>query len=117
MTIKPTDRPQSLREWLDLFGKKDADEAVGEDDVATRFFANEVETEEITPVAPPAPGYEPKELETQVPSDPREVQFKRAGEETGAPVGDPLTAAPRLEPSGRLPPRGSRRAGIAGSAN
>ncbi len=83
MTIKPTDRPQSIHEWLAMFGKKDVEEAVGEEDVATRFFAHEVASEEITPVAPPAAGYEPKELETQVPSDPRDVQFKRAGEETG----------------------------------
>ena len=84
MTIKPSERPQSIQEWLDLFGKKDVEEAVGEDDVATRFFAHEVASEEITPVASLAPGYKPKELETQVPNDPSEVQFKRAGEETGA---------------------------------
>ncbi len=84
MTIKPSDRPQSLQEWLDLFGKKDADDPVGEDDVATRFFAHEVASEGIAPVPPPAPGYEEKELETGVPTDPRDVQFKRAGEETGA---------------------------------
>jgi serine/threonine protein kinase len=84
MTIKPTERPQSIQEWLDLFGKKDVEEPAGDEDVATRFFAHEVASEEITPVPPPAPGYEPKGLETQVPSDPKEVQFKRAGEETGA---------------------------------
>ena len=84
MTIKPTERPQSLQEWLDMFGKKDVDEPAGDEDVATRFFAHEVASEEITPVPPPAPGYEPKPLETQVPSDPRDAQFKRAGEETGA---------------------------------
>ena len=84
MTIKPSERPQSLQEWLDMFGKKDAEEPAGDEDVATRFFAHEVASEEITPVAPPAPGYEPKGLETQVPTDPKEVQFKRAGEETGA---------------------------------
>ncbi|HEU0309918.1 MAG TPA: serine/threonine-protein kinase, partial [Sphingomicrobium sp.] len=84
MTIKPADRPQSIHEWLDMFGKKDVDEPVGEEDVATRFFAHEVTADAIQPVAPPAPGYEPKELETQVPSDPKEVQFKRAGEDTGA---------------------------------
>ncbi len=83
MTIKPSDRPQSIQEWLALFGKKDADDPVT-DDEATRFFAHEVSSDAITPVAPPAPGYEPKELETQVPDDPKEVQFKRAGEETGA---------------------------------
>ena len=84
MTIKPTERPQSLQEWLEMFGKKDVEEPVGDDDVATRFFAHEVASEEITPVPPPAPGYEPKGIETQVPNDPKEVQFKRAGEETGA---------------------------------
>ncbi len=84
MTIKPTERPQSIQEWLDMFGKKDVEEAVGEEDVATRFFAHEVASEEITPVPPPAPGYEPKALDTNIPSDPRDVQFKRVGEETGA---------------------------------
>ena len=84
MTIKPSERPQSLQEWLDMFGKKDVEEPVGDEDVATRFFAHEVASEAITPVPPPAPGYEPKGLETQVPTDPKEVQFKRAGEETGA---------------------------------
>ena len=83
MTIKPSDRPQSIQEWLALFGKKEGDDPIT-DDEATRFFAHEVSSEAITPVAPPAPGYEPKELETQVPDDPKEVQFKRAGEETGA---------------------------------
>jgi len=83
MTIKPSDRPQSIQEWLALFGKKEGDDPIT-DDEATRFFAHEVSSEAITPVAPPAPGYEPKELETQVPDDPNEVQFKRAGEETGA---------------------------------
>ncbi|HYC96273.1 MAG TPA: serine/threonine-protein kinase [Sphingomicrobium sp.] len=83
MTIKPTERPQTIQEWLDMFGKKDVEEVAGEDDVATRFFAHEVASEEITPIPPPAPGYEPKGIETQVPSDPSEVQFKRAGEETG----------------------------------
>jgi serine/threonine protein kinase len=84
MTIKPSERPQSLQEWLDMFGKKDVEEPVGDEDVATRFFAHEVASEEITPVPPPAPGYEPKGIETQVPTDPKAVQFKRAGEETGA---------------------------------
>jgi serine/threonine protein kinase len=83
MTIKPSDRPQSIHEWLALFGKKEGDDPIT-DDEATRFFAHEVASDAITPVAPPAPGYEPKELETQVPDDPKEVQFKRAGEETGA---------------------------------
>ena len=84
MTIKPSERPQTLQEWLDMFGKRDTDEPAGEDDVATRFFAHEVAAKDITPIAPPGPNFEPKELETQVPSDPRDAEFKRAGEETGA---------------------------------
>jgi len=85
MTIRPTERPQSIREWLALFGKKDAEPTVGGDDEPTRFFAHEVTAEAIVPVPPPAPGFDQKEpLETQVPSDPSDAQFKRAGEETGA---------------------------------
>jgi non-specific serine/threonine protein kinase len=105
MTIRPSERPQSIREWLDLFGKKDVDPAVGGDDEPTRFFAHEVATEEIVPVPPPAPGFDQKELpETQVPADRSEVQFKRAGEETGASKkkkkGDkPVEVAEAAEPA------------------
>jgi non-specific serine/threonine protein kinase len=85
MTIRPTERPQSIREWLALFGKKGVSEDIVGDDEPTRFFAHEVTAEEIVPVPPPAPGFDPNEpLETQVPSDPSIVQFKRAGQETGA---------------------------------
>jgi serine/threonine protein kinase len=85
MTIRPTERPQSIREWLALFGKKDVEPEVGGDDEPTRFFAHEVTSEDIVPVPPPAPGFDQKEpVDTQVPSDRNEVQFKRAGQETGA---------------------------------
>lgn len=83
MTIKPSERPQSIREWLALFGKKDSDPTIG-DDEPTRFFAHEVTADEIAPVPPPAPGFDRDAIDTGVPADPREVQFKRAGEETGA---------------------------------
>lgn len=84
MTIRPTERPQSIREWLALFGKKGAEAESEGADEATRFFAHEVTAEEIIPVAPPVEAAKVKSLETQVPDDPREVQFKRAGEETNA---------------------------------
>ncbi len=85
MTIRPTERPQAIREWLAMFGKKEESEIVGGDEEATRFFAHEVAKDEIVPVASLAPGYEQKEtLETGVPSDPREAQFKQAGQETKA---------------------------------
>jgi non-specific serine/threonine protein kinase len=116
MTIRPSERPQSIREWLDLFGKKDVDPAVGGDDEPTRFFAHEVATDEIMPVPPPAAGFDQKELpETQVPADPSEVQFKRAGEETGtskkkkkgdepAQVAETAEAAEAAEPGDAEPP-------------
>jgi non-specific serine/threonine protein kinase len=86
MTIHPTERPQTIREWLALFGKKESDAAASSDeDEPTRFFAHEVAAAGIVPVAPLAPGLDPKEPpETSVPTDPGEVEFKRAGEETGA---------------------------------
>jgi serine/threonine protein kinase len=84
MTIKPSERPQSIREWLALFGKKDVDPELSGDDEPTRFFAHEVKSEAIVPVAPTAPGIDKKDLDTGVPEDPSEVQFKRAGEETGS---------------------------------
>ena len=84
MTIRPSERPQSIREWLALFGKKDVEEAVVGDDEPTRFFAHEMASNEIAAVAPTAPGIDQKDLDTGVPQNPAEVQFKRAGEETGA---------------------------------
>jgi serine/threonine protein kinase len=94
MTIRPTERPQSIREWLALFGKKDVEQAAESDDEPTRFFAHEVTTEEIAPVPPPAPGFDQDSLETGVPSDPSEVQFKGAGQETAATKKKKKGAAP-----------------------
>jgi serine/threonine protein kinase len=83
MTIRPDERPQSIRDWLTMFGKKDELDVSGGEDEATRFFAHEVASEGIVPVASPVSGFDQKEtLETGVPSDPREVKFKRAGQET-----------------------------------
>ena len=53
-------------------------------DEATRFFANEVTADEIIPVAPLEGDFEPAAAaDSRIPADPDEVQFKRAGEETG----------------------------------
>ena len=83
MTIRPTERPQSITDWLATFGKKDVAEAVSSDEEPTRFFAHEVAAEEIVPVAPVAPGIDLKEvLETRVPSKTADAKFKRAGVET-----------------------------------
>ena len=81
MRVKPDERPQLLSDWLATFGKvQAADEP--ESDEATRFFAKQVETDDIVPV-PPTPDVDRKAaVETRVPADPKEVEFKRAGEET-----------------------------------
>ena len=88
MIVKPSDRPQSIPEWLAMFDESKDPPPISLDDSdeeATRFFAHEVAAEEIVPVAPPTPGFTPSEaLETGVPADPKKVQFKRAGEETDA---------------------------------
>ena len=83
MAVKPDDRPQSISEWLAMFGESSS--KVSDDaDEATRFFANEVSADEIMPVAPPEGDFEPAVLaDSRIPADPNEVQFKRAGEETG----------------------------------
>ena len=82
MTVKPDERPQSLSEWLAMFGKPGVTDSP--DDEATRFYAKQVETPAIVPV-PPTPNADPQaKVETGVPADPKEARFKRAGEETGA---------------------------------
>jgi non-specific serine/threonine protein kinase len=85
MTVKPDERPQSISDWLAMFGKKVGQSTDGEgDDEATRFYAGQVEAEEIVPV-PPTPNLDPKApVETGVPDDPKEASFKLAGEETRA---------------------------------
>jgi serine/threonine protein kinase len=80
MVVKPEDRPQAIGDWLAMFGKKMEDEAEAEgDDEATRFIAQQVETEEIMPVPPTDAS---SALETGVPADPKQAKFKRAGRET-----------------------------------
>ena len=103
MTIRPTERPQSISDWFAMFGKKGVEEVVGSEEEPTRFFAHEVATEEITPVAPPPSSSKTKvPLETRVPAKPSDAQFKAAGQETkgskkAAPTADgdaaPVAAA------------------------
>ena len=105
MVVKPQERPQSLSDWLAMFGKMsdDAAETIDTDDEATRFIAKQVETEEIVPV-PPVPNLDPKApVETGVPDDPKQAKFKRAGQETGAgkkgpPPPEPVVEEPITEP-------------------
>jgi serine/threonine protein kinase len=83
MVVKPEDRPQTLSDWLGLFGKAGQATDVA-DDEATRFYAKQVEAEEIVPV-PPTPNLDrASPVETGVPASPKDAKFKRVGEETGA---------------------------------
>ncbi|WP_051531808.1 serine/threonine protein kinase [Sphingomonas sp. URHD0057] len=81
MVVKPEDRPQSIGDWLATFGKSLEEEAETEDgsDDATRFIAQQVETEEIIPVGTTDAS---NLVETGVPADPKQVKFKRMGRET-----------------------------------
>jgi non-specific serine/threonine protein kinase len=86
MVVKPDERPQSISDWLGMFGKKvgQGADAADSDDEATQFFAGQVETPAIVPV-PPTPDMDPKApVETGVPDDPKEAKFKLAGQETGS---------------------------------
>ena len=82
MVVKPDERPQSITEWLAMFGKP-AGEDENDADEATRFFPKQVQAEEIVPVAP-TNGDRKVPVETGVPGDRKEARFKRAGEETDA---------------------------------
>lgn len=91
MTIKPDERPQSISQWLDQFSAEppaEPTQTADEDDddgEATRIGTYEPPAQAIQPVAPPPPGFSRVEaIETPVPSDPSEAEFKRAGEDTSA---------------------------------
>ncbi|HET7576032.1 MAG TPA: serine/threonine-protein kinase [Sphingomicrobium sp.] len=84
MIVKPEERPQSITDWLAMFGKKAGQTTDETDEDATRFYAQQVEAEEIVPVPPTPNGDQKASVETGVPADPKQARFKRAGEETGA---------------------------------
>ena len=133
MTVKPDERPQTLSDWLGMFGKPSASTDEG-DDEATRFFAKQVETPEIVPV-PPTPDADAKaKVETAVPASPKEASFKRAGQETTGSkkyateqqaaeakekeqAKEAADAAPATPPSDRKPPakKGEPAAAAAGA--
>lgn len=84
MTIKPDERPQSIMEWLAMFGKPLETDEESEDgaDESTHFYSQQVTAEEIVPVATAPGGFEKTTVETDVPTDPKQAQFKRLGEDT-----------------------------------
>jgi serine/threonine protein kinase len=84
MTVKPEERPQSITEWLAMFGKplEDGDQSDDGTDESTRFYSQQVTAEEIVPVATAGTGFDKAAVETDVPTDPKQVKFKRLGEDT-----------------------------------
>jgi serine/threonine protein kinase len=98
MVVKPEDRPQSISEWLAMFGKSLEEDTETEDGAedATRFIATQVESEEIIPVGTTDAS---NLVETGVPNDPKQVKFKRIGRETTtskkiAAAPEPIAAEP-----------------------
>lgn len=90
MIIKPSERPQSIAEWMAMFDGAAASASRGagvEDDEATRVAAFADAPDEIMPVAPPLPGFSPTEKPpTSVPDDPKDAKFRRVGEDSAASV-------------------------------
>ncbi len=90
MTIKPSERPQSISQWLELFDRGEdaplpAPAPDEEDEDATRVSAFVSAPEELVPVDPPAEGLaKAEQVDIAVPDDPKDVSFKRAGQDTSA---------------------------------
>ncbi len=103
MTVKPDERPQSISDWLAMFGKTVGESTDVGDDEATRFYAAQVATEDIVPV-PPTPNVKAP-VDTGVPADPKQAKFKRAGEETGA-VKKARSEKEATEEAGKASPKG-----------
>ena len=116
MTIRPDERPQSIPQWLKLFDEAAAAGAripAADDDDRTQFATMITLPDEIVPVAPAAPGFETAgKVETPVPEDPSEVEFKRAGHDTNATRAEelmaslpPVESAAATEPPATEPPK------------
>jgi serine/threonine protein kinase len=115
MVVKPEERPQSLSDWLAMFGRAGQSTDVA-DDEATRFYSTQVESDEIVPV-PPTPNVDPTApVETGVPADPKDAKFKRVGEETGASKKKKAGEQKPSEPAGDIPDRGEAAVAAAASA-
>jgi non-specific serine/threonine protein kinase len=84
MTVKPDERPQSITDWLAMFGKplESDDESEEGADESTRFYSQQVASEEIVPITTATGGFDKATVETDVPTDPKQVKFKRLGEDT-----------------------------------
>jgi non-specific serine/threonine protein kinase len=89
MILKPTERPQSISEWLALCSQPDDQPAPvaepDDDDQATRFVTFDKLSQEILPVAPTPPGFDKVDrVDTPVPDDVSQAKFQRLGEDTSS---------------------------------
>lgn len=87
MTIRPQERPQSISQWLEMFGspsRKSKGAVTDEDADATRIFSQELAKDQIVPVAPVVGFDDDEPLQTEVPAHPSAVTFKGAGQQTAA---------------------------------
>jgi non-specific serine/threonine protein kinase len=105
MMVRPEDRPRAISEWLSLLdpgkGGSRPDDDDDDDEDVTRIMTFSATAEGIVPVAPPPPGFGTGDLPaSSVPADPKDVQFKKAGNETD--VGK--KAATEAEAMKRKPP-------------
>lgn len=102
MTIRPDERPRSIAEWLPMISMEDdavgavqpAAPAVGEETIVSIMRSS---TDDIKPVAPPAPGFETAaDIRTAVPERPSQAEFKGAGQTTRGElktVSEPIRAS------------------------
>ncbi len=118
MTIRPSERPQSISDWLTLLKAPDEDPAAEADedvdDEATRFVAFDTLTHKIVPVAPPPPGFDRIDrIDTGVPEEVGDAQFKGPGNITASGTklsgeADPViapAAAEEAQPAASVPVR------------
>lgn len=87
MMVRPEDRPRSISDWLPMLAAADSGARADEDDDfdqdVTRIMSFDAAAERIMPIAPPPPGFGNGDIpETKVPDDPKEAQFKKAGNTT-----------------------------------
>lgn len=123
MMVRPEDRPRSISEWLPMLAAADSGTRADEDDDfdqdVTRIMSFDAAAERIIPIAPPPPGFGTGDIpDTKVPDDPKEAQFKKAGNTTDvgkraptaqealqrkAPILDQAEAAPAPAPDAGTP--------------
>lgn len=89
MQVRPEDRPRSISDWLPMLAVAESGSRLADDDDddtdedVTRIMSLNAGAPSIVPVAPPPPGFGTGDLPaSNVPDDPKQAQFKKAGGET-----------------------------------